>query len=145
VLKDISSHGYYVNLALPKQTRTMTRIKKSDNISPANGNKRKGRNENTDSKEMACALSYNNSDGAPRIIKMGQTIKKEKRNEREPHTKYMAAQDKGIERRRGNSSILVSHTPKRNISNRNSIEKETNNDTRELVLPSDSNVVKGNV
>jgi hypothetical protein len=45
----------------------------------------------------------------------------------------------------GNKRKGVSRTPKRNISDRNSVEKETNNDTRELVLPSDSNVVKGNV
>ena len=63
---------------------------------------------------------------------------------KELHTK--APKDKDNKKRpRGNSSILVSRTPKRNISDRNSVEKETNNDTRELVLPSDSNVVKGNV
>ena len=62
------------------------------------------------------------------------------------HTKYMAAKEKENQKRaRGNSSILVSHTHKRKISDRNSVEKESNNDTRELVLPSDSNVVKGNV
>jgi|SRR5918996_3620047 hypothetical protein len=124
----------------------MTRIKQNDNISAANGNKRKGRNENTDSEVMKRDLSYYNSDCGPRIIKMGKTVKKEKRNGRKPYAKYLAAQDRGIQKRaRGNSSILVSHTPKRNILGRNSVEKETNNDTRELVLPSDSNVVKGNV
>ena len=62
------------------------------------------------------------------------------------HTKYMAAKDKENQKRaRGNSSILVSRTHKRNNSDRNSEEKESNNETRELVLPSDSNVVKGNV
>lgn len=114
MLKDISSHSYYVNLHYQIQTRTMTRIKQNDDISDVNGNKRKGGNKNPDSKKL--------------------------------HTKYMAAKDKDNQKRaRGNSSILVSRTPKRNISDRNSVEKETNNDTRELVLPSDSNVVKGNV
>ena len=114
MLKDISSHSYYVNLHYQIQTRTMTRIKQNDDISAVNGKKRKRGNKNTDSKAL--------------------------------HTKYMVAKDKENQKRaRGNSSILVSRTHKRNISDRKSVEKETNNDTREMVLPSDSNVVKGNV
>lgn len=34
---------------------------------------------------------------------------------------------------------------KRDIADRDFAEKKTNEDTRELVLPCDSNVVKGNV
>jgi hypothetical protein len=124
----------------------MTRTKHNHNVSAANGDKRKGGNGNTNSKEVARTLRYNKSNGEPKLIKIGQTLKEEKRNGKGIHGKRMVTQIKSIRKRaRGLSPNLLSHTPKRNIADPDFVEKETSNGTRELVLPSDSNIVKGNV
>jgi hypothetical protein len=107
----------------------MTMTRQNENVSTANRDKRKGRN-GSESK----------------LSKTGQTLKKVKRNGKRTHGRHMVTQIKNIRKRaRGIPSKLLSRTPKRKIAEREFVEKKTNNDTRELVLPSDSNVVKGNV
>jgi hypothetical protein len=123
----------------------MTRIKKNENVSSANEDKTKGGNRNLDLKEMGRVLP-NKGNGESRFIKTSQTLKKEKRNGKEINDTHMVTQIKSVRKRaRGISSNLFSRTPKRSIADRDFVDKKTNNDTRELVLPSDSNIVKGNV
>jgi hypothetical protein len=107
----------------------MTRTKQNENVSAANKDKRRGR------------------DGSEtKLNKRGQTLKKEKRNGKRTHGGHMVTQIKNIRKRaKSISSNLLSRTPKRNIAEREFVENKTKDDTRELVLPSDSNVVKGNV
>ena len=66
MLKDISSHSYYVNLHYQIQTRTMTRIKQNDDISAVNGNKRKGGNKNPDSKNSILHVAAKDKDNQKR-------------------------------------------------------------------------------
>jgi hypothetical protein len=107
----------------------MTRTKQNENVSAAYKDKRKGRKESES-----------------KLSKTDQTFKKEKRYRKRTHDRHMVTQIKNIRKRaRSISSNLLSRTPKRNIAEREFVEKKTNDDTRELVLPSDSNVVKGNV
>jgi hypothetical protein len=107
----------------------MTKTKQNENVSAAKKDKRKGRN-GSESK----------------LSKTGQTLKREKRNGKRTHGRHMVTQIKNIRKRaKSISSNLLSRTPKRSIAEREFVEKKTNDDTRELVLPSDSNVVKGNV
>jgi hypothetical protein len=107
----------------------MTKTKQKENVSAANKDNRKGRNESES-----------------KLSKTGHTFKKEKRNGKRTHERHMMTQIKNIRKRaRSISSNLLSHTPKRTIADGKFVEKTTNDDTRELVLPSDSNVVKGNV
>ena len=123
----------------------MTRTKQNENVSAAKKDKRKGGNGNLDLKDASRVL-HNKSNGEPKLIKTGQKLKKEKRSKKETHDKRMVTQIKNIRRRaRSISSNLLSHTPKRTIADRDFVKKKTNDDTRELVLPSDSNIVKGNV
>lgn len=107
----------------------MTKTKQKESVSGTNKDKRKGRNESES-----------------KLSKTGHTFKKEKRNGKRTHERHMVTQIKNIRKRaRSISSNLLSRTPKRTIADRKFVEKRTNDDTRELVLPSDSNVVKGNV
>jgi hypothetical protein len=107
----------------------MTRTKQNENVSAANKDKRKARN-GSESK----------------LSKTSQTFKKKKRIGKRNHERHMVTQIKNIRKRaKSISSNLFSSTPKRTIADREFVEKKTNDDTRELVLPSDSNVVKGNV
>ena len=100
----------------------MTKIKQNDNVSPAHGGKKKVGNVGNgspDSRKVVRTMPYNKNDREPKLIRIGQTLKKDKRGGK------------------------VSR--KRDIADRNFAEKKINDDTRELVLPCDSNVVKGNV
>jgi hypothetical protein len=107
----------------------MTMNRQNENVSTANSDKRKGRNG-----------------GESKLSKTGQTLKKAKRSGKRTHERHMVTQIKNIRKRaKSISSNLLSRTPKRNIAEREFVEKKTDDDTRELVLPSDSNVVKGNV
>ena len=107
----------------------MTKTKQKENVSAANKDNRKGKNKSES-----------------KLSKTGHTFKKEKRNGKRTHERHMVTQIKNIRKRaRSISSNLLSRTPKRTIADRKFVEKRTNDDTRELVLPSDSNVVKGNV
>jgi hypothetical protein len=107
----------------------MTRTKQNENVSAANKDKRKGRN-GSESK----------------LSKTGQTFKKEKQNRKRTQERHMMTQIKNIRKRaRSISSNLLYRTPKRTIADREFVGNKTNDDMRELVLPSDSNVVKGNV
>lgn len=123
----------------------MTRIKKNENVTVANRNKRKGGNGNLDLKDVSQAL-HSKSNAEPNLIKTGQKLKREKRNGKVIHDKHMVTQIKNIKKRtRSISSNSLSRTPKRTLADRDFAEKKTSEDTRELVLPSDSNIVKGNV
>jgi hypothetical protein len=107
----------------------MTKAKQNGNVSVANKDKTKERNESES-----------------KLNKTGHTLKKETRNGKGTRESNMVTQIKSIRKRaKSISSNLISRTPKRNIAEREFVEKKTNDDTRELVLPSDSNVVKGNV
>jgi hypothetical protein len=122
----------------------MNRIKKNENASAENEDKRKEGNRDLDSKEVPRVLP-NKDNCESRLIKTGQTFKKEKRNGKGIDT-HMVTHIKSVRKRAGSiSSNLYSRTPKRTIADHEFVEKKTNDDTRELVLPSDSNVVKGNV
>lgn len=123
----------------------MTRTKQNESESAVNKVKRKGRNGSHGLREGSRVLP-NKDIGEPRLINEGQTLKKEKRNGKGIHDKLMLTQIKSVQKRSGAfSSNSLSHTTKRTIGDREYVEKKTNDDTRELVLPSDSNVVKGNV
>jgi hypothetical protein len=107
----------------------MTKTKQNENVPSANKDKRKGRN-GSESK----------------LSKTGQTFKKGERNGKRTYERHMVTEIKNIRKRaRSISSNLLSRTPKRTIADSEFVERKTNDDTRELVLPSDSNVVKGNV
>lgn len=74
-------------------------------------------------------------------------MKKEKQQGKEHRTTQKdSARSMDIQKHaRGISSPLISHNPTRNVLDCDNDEKETNCYSRELVLPRDSNVVKGNV
>jgi hypothetical protein len=122
----------------------MTKIKQNDNVSPAHGGKKKVGNVgngNPDSRKMVRTMPYNKNNREPKLIKIGQTLKKDIRGGKVNHGRRMVTQINSFRKRASG----FSHTRKRDIADRDFAEKKTNDDTRELVLPSDSNVVKGNV
>jgi hypothetical protein len=123
----------------------MTRIKKNENVSAVNEDKRKGGNRNLDLKEMP-RVSPNKGNGEPRLLKTGQTLKKGKGKGKGIDDTHIVTQIKSVRKQaRRISSNLFSCTPKRTIADRDFVKKKTSDDTRELVLPSDSNIIKGNV
>jgi hypothetical protein len=116
----------------------MTRIKKNENVSAANEDKRKGGDRNLD--------SPNKGNDEPLLLKTGQTLKKGKGKGKGIDDTHIVTQIKSVRKQaRGISSNLFSCTPKRTIADRDFVKKKTSDDTRELVLPSDSNIIKGNV
>lgn len=92
----------------------------SENVMAAKDRKE----QNTGSTKKVASASHE-KDAEPRAIKMAQALNKEKLKDKEDHKTH---QDSGS-----------------NLEDYNKYKKDTKHYDREMILPSDSNVVKGNV